>query len=140
MNRGNLSRRGFLQASLGAMGAAGLPLWYAREVLADIKAARVEGVQEKLTMGIIGVGSPHSRSLEVYRTAKDVKVISWAALCDVDARHLKRAKEFFANEEFECTTHKDFRELNDRKDINAVLIATPDHWHTLIAIDAMRKG
>src|SRR5207253_6530177 len=109
MNRGNLARRGFLQAALGAMGAAGLPLWYAREVLADIKVAPAQGALDKFTMGIIGVGSPQSRSMGVYLASKDVKVISWAALCDVDARHLKRAKEFFTNEGFECTTHKDFR-------------------------------
>src|SRR5438105_2247880 len=102
MNRGNYSRRGFMQTSLAALGAAGMPLWYAREVLADIKVAKVEGVQEKLAMGIVGVGSPHSRSLGVYDASKDLKGIQWTALCDVDSRHVQRAKEFFGKEGFDC--------------------------------------
>src|SRR5262249_51215340 len=120
--------------------AAGLPLWFARDVLADIKAAKVEGIQDKFTMGIVGVGSPQSRSMGVYHASKDLKAINWVALCDVDSRHVNRAKDYFAKEGFSCTTHRDFRELNDRKDVQCVLVATPDHWHALVAIDAMRKG
>ncbi len=140
MKQSNLSRRGFLQASLASLSAAGLPLWYARQVLADIKVAPAAVNRDTVQMGIVGVGSPQSRSIGVYHASKDIKMIEWKALCDVDARHLNRASEFFANEGHSCTTHRDFRELNDRKDINCVLVATPDHWHALVAIDAMRKG
>jgi predicted dehydrogenase len=141
MTRGNYSRRGFLQRSLAALGAAGLPLWYAREVFADVKAATIAGnFENRIPMAIIGAGSPQGRSRGVYEASKDLKAIQWTALCDVDARHVAKAKEFYAKEGFSCTTHKDFREVNDRRDIQAVLVATPDHWHALIAIDAMRKG
>jgi predicted dehydrogenase len=150
MNRGNLSRRGFLQASLTALGAAGLPLWYARELVAaeEVKAAGVKrvGANDKIVMGIIGCGCPDNnvrggRSNQVYNASRPVKdQLQWVALCDVDAKHVANAQAYMKNDGHDCQTYRDFRQLLDRKDINAVLIATPDHWHTQVAIDAMRKG
>lgn len=141
MDRGNLSRRGFLQQSLLGLSAAGLPLWYAREVLAadDEKAAakKSTSASERILMGAIGIGSPQSRGRAIMRDAQRDKRVQYVAVCDVDQGHLKRAAKEVGNE---VTTHKDFRELLDRKDINAVTIATPDHWHTLVAIEAMKKG
>src|SRR5262249_32069942 len=49
-------------------------------------------------------------------------------------------KNFLKRDGHEVEGHKDFRQLNDRKDIDCVLCATPDHWHALVVIDAMRKG
>jgi predicted dehydrogenase len=141
MNRRNVSRRGFLQSSLAALGAAGLPAWYARDLIAAQQdAAAKQPGGEKITMGVIGCGSPDSRSLGVIGESRSVRELQYVALCDVDARHLTRAQTTLKNQGYDCTTHKDFREVNDRKDINTVLVATPDHWHALVAIDAMRKG
>src|SRR5437667_528785 len=143
MQRGNLSRRGFLRRSLTALGAAGLPMWYARELVAadDVAAAKkTADANDKITMGIVGCGSPQSRSLQVVNEGRSVKEIQYVGVCDVDAKHLDRAKNVMLQRGFDCKTHKDFRELNDRKDVNAVLVATPDHWHTLVAADALRKG
>jgi len=143
MNRGNFSRRGFLRTSLATLGAAGLPTWYAHELLAAEQqnaAGQQPAANDKITMGIIGCGSPQSRSLQVVGEGSSVKEIQYVAVCDVDAAHLTRAKDVLKQRGFECSTHKDFREITDRKDINAVLVATPDHWHTQVAIDAMRKG
>src|SRR4029077_4665543 len=59
----------------------------------------------------------------------------------VDANHVGKAVARMQTHGFKAVTaYHDFRDLNDRKDIDAVLIATPDHWHALVAIDAMRKG
>src|SRR5204862_5880859 len=68
---------------------------------------------------------------------KGQKGVEFVAVCDVDAGRRKKALADICpgGKEYE-----DFRELLDRKDINAVTIATPDHWHALIAIDALRKG
>jgi len=143
MNRGNFSRRGFIRASLTALGAAGLPTWYARELIAAVEdeaGKKAAGANDKITMGIIGVGSPGGRAMQVVGESRPVKDIQWVSLCDVDAKHVKNAHETFKKQEIDCSIHNDFRQLNDRKDINAVLVATPDHWHTLVAIDALRKG
>lgn len=143
--RGNLSRRGFMQRSIAAMTATGLPLWYAQEVFAaqeDAKAAAAKkvGANGKLNIGWIGIGSPASRAFGIYGTTRGFKELQHVAVCDVDARHVKIAKERMKKDGYDSETYEDFRRLNDRKDVDAVVIATPDHWHALIAIDALRKG
>ena len=118
MNRSNFSRRGFLQSSLAALGAAGLPAWYARELIAaeqTAAAAQPPSANDKITMGIIGCGSPQSRSLGVVGEARTVRDLQYVAVCDVDARHLKRAQEVMKTRGHDCTTHKDFREVKDAK-------------------------
>jgi predicted dehydrogenase len=145
MQRGNLSRRGFLQRSMIALGAAGLPAWYAREALAldEEKAAalpRRVAANDKLVFGWVGIGSPQSRGLQVLgdlRRADAAKMTEVVAVCDVDAKHLDRAAKEVGGA---CKKFKDFRQLIDNKDINVVVVTTPEHWHTLIAIEAMRKG
>jgi len=141
MNRGNLSRRGFLRASVAALGAAGLPAWYAGRVVAAEDAGRTKaGANDKIVMGVVGCGSPQSRSLGVYGASKHIQDIKWAAVCDVDAKHLDHAKAFFKKEGHDVTGHRDFRQLLDQRDLTAVLVATPDHWHALVAVEAMRRG
>jgi predicted dehydrogenase len=146
MNRGNLSRRGFLQRSLAGLAAAGLPAWYARELLAAdeeraVKAKRPAPAGETIVMAAIGIGSPQSRGRDIYNHARRHKGVRYVAACDVDARHLARACEMMKKDgSSEVKGYKDFRELLDRDDVNAVTIAVPDHWHALVALEAMRKG
>src|SRR4051794_7434377 len=91
MEKGNLSRRGFMQRSLAAMAAAGLPAWYARPLLA---AEEKKESGDRLRMGIVGVGSPQSRSLQVVSASgPSVKAeqLTFTRGCDVDGRHRERA-------------------------------------------------
>jgi predicted dehydrogenase len=137
----NLSRRGFLQGSLAGLTAAGLPLWYAREVIAadeeqKTKEKKVEA-NDRISIGCIGIGSPASRGSAIMRDAKGKNGVEVIAVCDVDKRHVENAAKLVGGD---CKKYDDFRALLDNKDIDAVLIATPDHWHALIAIEAMRKG
>lgn len=112
-----ITRRGFLQTALAApLAAAG----------------------DRINMGFIGLGGMGANRLRAFMSHPDVNV---AALCDVDREHLDKAaalvekargvKPFLAG---------DFRRVLDRKDVDAVMIATPDHWHALPAIQACRAG
>ena len=141
IERGTLSRRGFMQKSVAGLAATGLPLWYAKEVhgaqAAPVKAA---GPNDKLQVGWVGIGSPASRAFQVYGTTKKFDQLQHVAVCDVDARHVKRAQEMLKKDGHEAETYKDFRRLVERKDLDIVCVTTPDHWHALVAIEAMRNG
>jgi predicted dehydrogenase len=137
MRRGTLSRRGFVERSLGALVASGLPLWSAREVIAGYReleaGQRKIGPNDRIVMGAIGTGG---RGTDILREAKE-RGAQFVAVCDVDKKHRERAAKEVGGD---CKTYNDFRELLDRKDIDAVTIGTPDHWHALIAIAAMKAG
>lgn len=147
MDRGNLSRRGFMQRSLAAMAAAGLPEWYARRLFAaeEKEAAKKAAANDRLTMGVVGIGSPQSRSLQVVSASDPsvkAKQLTYVVGCDVDARHRQRATEEMHKRGFKDFTasFKDYRELLNHKGLDCVLVATPDHWHAQVAIDAMKAG
>jgi predicted dehydrogenase len=137
----NLSRRGFLQRSLaGLTVGAGLPLWYAREVLGadeEKKAEAKKAGSDTIHVGCIGIGSPASRGMAIMGEIKGKKGVEVIAVCDVEKNHVERAARAVGGD---CKKYDDFRALLDNKDIDAVLIATPDHWHAQVAVEAMRKG
>jgi predicted dehydrogenase len=145
---GNLSRRGFLQRSLGTLAAAGLPAWYARELVAakeEGTAKKKTSANDRLTMGIVGIGSPQSRSLQVVNESRppvQAGQLTFTLGCDVHAVHRKRATEAMRRggfTEFEANT-KDFRDLVNNKSLDCVLVATPDHWHAQVALAALKAG
>src|SRR5690242_1356390 len=147
MDRGNFSRRGFLQRSLAALTAAGLPAWYARPMLAaeEKEAAKKASANDCLAMGIVGIGSPQSRSLQVVNASNPSiksKQLTYVVGCDVDARHRERATGEMRKKGFKDfeASYKDYRELLNYKGLDTVLVATPDHWHAQVAIDAMKAG
>jgi predicted dehydrogenase len=149
--RGNLSRRGFLRSATAAMAATGIPAWFAHEVIAQQERQKEEakkpvGPNGKVALGAVGIGSPQSRSLQLLGdvTRAVPNQAKYIAVCDVDGRHVQRAADIVKKNDKvgnpDVNTCHDFRELNKRKDIDAVIIATPDHWHALVAIDALRNG
>jgi predicted dehydrogenase len=95
---------------------------------------------KKITIGFIGTGDHGTTwNLKRYLELRAAEVLM---VCDVDGYRLRRAKAMvdaqYDNED--CATTKDFREVLARKDIDAVMISTPDHWHTLISVMAARAG
>ena len=80
-------------------------------------------------MGIMGFSNA--------RTSIQVPGVKLVAACDLYSGRLERSKEVFGKDIF---VTKDYRELLERKDIDAVVVATSDHWHDRISIDAMNKG
>ncbi len=89
---------------------------------------------ESIVLGFVGVGGMGSGLLDTFKGHGDVRV---AAVCDVDEAHARRASSVTANK---AEVYHDFRKLLDRKDIDAVVIATPDHWHAIPTILACQAG
>src|SRR5271165_5906341 len=139
--RGTLSRRGFLDRSLTALTLSGIPLWYAREALAEeeqqnaqAEKAKKAGPNDQIVMAAIGVGGQGS---EIMKTAKRKPGVKFVAVCDIDSGHAKKAAKVVGKD---CHEYKDFRELFAKEDLNAVTIGTVDHWHALTSIAAMKAG
>ncbi len=141
LERGQLSRRGFLGRSLTALSAAGLPLWYAREVHAADEETRKTRARPdgKLNVGYIGIGSADSRNRALYGASRKFAHVNCMAVCDVDSRHLAAATDMLKKDKYEPKGYKDFRELLGNADVDAVCIATPDHWHALVVMEALRQ-
>ncbi|MBX3177178.1 MAG: Gfo/Idh/MocA family oxidoreductase [Candidatus Hydrogenedentes bacterium] len=136
MKKNHLTRRQFLGKS-AAIGAA-----FAAPAIIPSSALGLGGStapSERITMGVIGSGLQGTSNMTGFLAFKDVQMI---AIADVDKAH-REAAAAIVNRKYgnsDCALYNDFRELNDRDDIDAVIIATPDHWHALNALDAVRKG
>ena len=93
----------------------------------------------KIVMGCIGIGSMGGGHLRGFSGQEDVRVV---AVCDLRRKFREKAKATVDRRynDTGCTMYQDYRELLARPDIDAVCIATPDHWHALIAIEAAKKG
>jgi len=90
-------------------------------------------------MGAIGVGDMGTNDLRDFINKPEVQMV---AVCDVEAEHRNRAKAIVDKKygHSDCTGYNDFRELIAREDIDAVMIAVPDHWHGLCAVLSARAG
>ncbi len=104
-----------------------------------ILPSSARGANDKIVMGSIGVGGQGGGHLRSLLRISDVRV---AAICDVMSDRRARAKDQVDStyKDNSCKTYNDFRELLARLDIDAVLIAVPDHWHALFGLEAARRG
>jgi len=120
-----ITRREFIGRSVAGAATAGL-------AIGAPAIGRVASPNERVTVGIIGAGI---RGLEHMQALLNVKA-DVAVVCDLYDGHFRRANELQPN----TSTTREFREVLDRKDLDAVVIATSDHWHAPIAIAAMQAG
>src|SRR5216117_3313146 len=126
MNPRAITRRRFLKTTAVATATASF---------AHLTTARVLGANDRITFAVIGcggMGTGHLNSLVKRSEADNIQVV---AVSDVYQRRLTRAKGICKGD-----GSLDYRKLLDRKDLDAVLIATPDHWHAKLSIDAMDAG
>ncbi|UCD51822.1 MAG: Gfo/Idh/MocA family oxidoreductase [Phycisphaerales bacterium] len=96
---------------------------------------RIVGANERVNVGWIGCGG---RGFNLYTSLRKIPDVEVTAVCDVYAPHAQRAQRWVGER---CRMYKDFRNVLDLKDIDAVLIATPDHWHaipTVLACQAQK--
>src|SRR3990172_10134684 len=127
----HVTRRNLLKRTAeAAVAAAAFPTIVPPSVLGF---GRSPVPSDRIGVGCIGVGPQGVGVMSRFLSQKDARVL---AVCDVKQERLQLARDrvnaVYENED--CATYKDFRELVARKDIDVVLIATPDHWHTLTAL------
>jgi predicted dehydrogenase len=132
-----LTRRQFLSTSAAtALGVLSVPTLIPAAALG--RAGQV-APSDRIAVGCIGVGPQGRGVMGNFLAQADARVV---ALCDVAQRNLQAALEQ-VNQRYQdagCATYSDFRELLARSDIDAVLIATPDHWHVPVALAAAKAG
>ncbi|UCG58618.1 MAG: Gfo/Idh/MocA family oxidoreductase, partial [Phycisphaerales bacterium] len=135
-----LSRRQFLQGSLGAYGAMLVP------ALVPSSAFGANAPSNRIVVGFVGVGRMGLGDLREVLGFKQAQVV---AVCDVDSKRVEYAKELVENHYAKgaaadsyggCAGHGDYRDLVARDDIDVVIVCTPDHWHTLPAVAAVKAG
>jgi len=128
-----VSRRGFLQAAGAAVAA---PYVLTSAALGSPSRAPAS---ERIVMGTVGTGGRGTGVMRGFMGHKEVQMV---AVCDVVASHRNRAKgyvdERYGNQD--CVAVNDFRDVVTRDDIDALLIGTPDHWHAIISVTAMKHG
>jgi predicted dehydrogenase len=94
---------------------------------------------ERITMGVVGWGMMGPGNTAAFLGNKDCQVV---AACDLDQNHLQQALDkingHYRNKD--CKRYHDYREMMARKDIDAVMLAVPDHWHALVATEAAKNG
>ena len=132
-----LPRRQFLKTALSATGAAALA-----PMIIPSSALGLDGFvspSERIVVGGIGIGNRGTYDLGCFLEQKDVQFV---AVCDVKEKRRDSVKKI-ADEKYsnkDCATYRDFHEVLDRKDIDAVLIATGPNWHATMAMSAAKAG
>jgi predicted dehydrogenase len=119
-----------------AAGAVGFPYIIRPSALG--KAGEV-AASKRITVGCVGVGPQGSAVMGNFLAQKDVRVV---AVSDVKS-NVREAAQNNVNKYYQdtgCAAYNDFRELIGRDDIDVVLVATPDHWHVLVALAAVKAG
>ncbi len=118
------TRRDFIRTTaigMGAMGAA--------------SRGPILGANDRINVGIIGVGGMGSNHLTALTGKSEAYKCKVTAVCDVYRRRVTRATEKSGAEGY-----LDYRELLARKDVDAIIVAAPDHWHSKISIEALAMG
>jgi predicted dehydrogenase len=132
-SRRTLSRRSLLK-SLAAGAAAPYVL-----AAASLGKAGEPAPSNRLTMGMVGLGSMGLRHVNGFVQESDLRIL---AVCDIDAPRRYAAADVVnkAYGNTDCATIHDFRELFARRDLDTVCLAVPDHWHSIVGIQAARAG
>jgi predicted dehydrogenase len=118
-----MTRRNFVKTSAAAA-AAGVA----------VNGARAQGANERIRVGVIGTANRGGQLIQAILPHQDAEIV---ALCDVYKPAMENWKEKLGTNP---DLYTDYRKILDRDDVDAVAIATPDHWHALMTTDACRAG
>jgi predicted dehydrogenase len=129
------SRRDFLKVATGAAVAAAAVATKANaQEKPLVGCGKAAGDAKRVGIATIGLGGQGNSDTKAMLKAPGVELV---AVADCYDGRLKRAREVYCEN---LVTTRDYKEILARKDVDAVIIATPDHWHSRIAIEAMNAG
>jgi predicted dehydrogenase len=128
----SVDRRNFIKTASAVSAALGTA---SRALGARPNAGRVIGANDRINVGVIGAGGRGFYVAREFVRAGEKENAQILAVCDVYEKRKRKAAETY-----KADGYLDYREVLDRSDIDAVLIATPDHWHAKIALEAMDRG
>jgi predicted dehydrogenase len=129
------TRRAFINTSAKAAMAAGLATTLSWESLAEAK--NLIPANDKINVGVIGVNGMGWANTQSFLKIPEVTI---AALCDVDENVLNKRKEELNAKGMKVKTYGDYRKMLEDKDLNVIIIGTPDHWHCLQMVEACAAG
>ena len=140
-----MQRRDFLKVSSLAMAGAMLPAGVANaKSLSAPAASSKKSANGKINLGFIGLGQQANYLMSSFIKMDDVQVVAGCDVYDIKRdRFYKRVSEYYASKglkKCQPAMYEDYNELLARTDIQAVVIAVPDHWHAIIAIAACKAG
>ena len=125
--REEINRRGFMKQVAFSAASAGM-------MASAVGTPKAVGASDRIRVGAIGTGGMGRNDVASFAEQPDVEIV---AVCNVYQPHLDEAVKVTDGK---AKAYKDFREVLDRKDINAIIVATPDHWHALLATLACQAG
>ena len=141
-----VSRRQMLARTIAGLTVAGVPEWFSKASIAgeleldSQLPTKTFGPNDQINVGAIGVGGRkggYRQGMGDTQRIGGQHGVKIVAICDLDEVHRNDAADYFGAD---CARFKDFRDLLARKDIDAVVIGTPDHWHVPIAMAALKAG
>jgi predicted dehydrogenase len=140
MTKPSLSRREFLKSAATVGAAFALPTFVPSTVFGQAAPSN------RITMGLIGMGLMMGGHHQIMLGRDGLQIL---AVCDVDRARRERAKErterVYAGKKDSgsykgCDAYNEYERIIERKDIDAVMVVTPDHWHAMISLAAMKSG
>jgi len=135
------SRRSFLKKAAAAAAVAGASSVLKTPVYGQSQApssGRVLGANDRINVAYVGVGKQGMAHARLQKQFAAENNIAQVAACDLYGKHLAEAQAFLGLDDARC--FHDHRRLLERKDIDAVLVATVDNWHADVSIDALEAG
>ncbi len=133
MGKTKISRRKFVISM--ASTTAGIATFGSTMGMSAKSYSRIIGANEKMNIGVVGCGSMANTHMNALLKMKQSDNVEIAAVCDVYSNRLDKAKELTGAE-----AYKNYQEIIENKNIDYVLIATPEHWHYQMTMDAIDAG
>lgn len=124
----DLTRRNFMKTSLSAVGSV---------ALASGAWSQIRGSNDDIRIAVVGVRKKGKEHIQDFRKLSGVRVV---AICDADTQWLDAEVKKFKDRNIKIDTYVDYRKLLENKNIDAVVLSLPDHWHALMTVWACQAG